>query len=321
MRIAVIGATGQIGTRLVASGLQAGHEVVGISRHRPTTTSADWRSVDAEDPEALTVALRGADAVVTTLGLRYDIATWRDRWVPLTRSVVDAARGAGTALLWLDNCYPYGLPGTPITEQTPIAPRSRMGAVRAEVHEVLRSAAEQLPITVARAADFLGPGVETTLVPWSSLVRASRPGPRRTRLPWIGDPDTSHQYASADEVSRALLTLAEHDPDGPGALTTWILPALAPVTGRDLCTVLARLCGHAVTALVLPQTLLRVVGGVSPLVRASNDMAYLSRHDFLVDDTRFRTAFDWGPVGTVAELLADLRGVPAQIGQDPTPAG
>lgn len=302
MRIVVIGATGQIGTRVVEVAYRDGHEVVGISRRRPAAPAVDWRTADAADPEQLIPALRGAEVVIATLGLRYDIATWRDQWPPLTRSVVAAVRAAEVPLVWLDNCYPYGMTETPITEESPVAPCSRMGRVRAEVDDLLTAAAdEQLPITVARAADYLGSGVETTLVRWSTLEKAARPGGRRTRLAWIGDPDTTHSYAAAGEVARSLLTLATREERT--SQRTWLLPALQPVSGREICRLLAERSGHDVTPMALPTAVLTVAGWVSPLARASNDMAYLSDRDFLVDDTRFRTAFEWGAPGTVGELL------------------
>ncbi len=306
MRIVVIGATGQIGTRVVAIAHRAGHQVIGVSRHTPDRPPVDWHPADASDPEQLAGALADADRVIATLGLRYDIGTWRDRWVPLARSVTAAVRAAGVPLVWLDNCYPYGITTAPITEDTPFVPVSRMGQVRADVAEVLAGAVQEgARITVARAADFLGRNVDTTLVAWSGLEKAARSG-RRTRLTWIGDPDTRHAYASADEVAEALVALATGDPgvtpDGaPGA--TWLLPALEPVTGREICALLARHSGHDVTPATLPKPLLTVAGWVSPLVRASNDMAYLSDHDFLVDDSRFRSAYAWRPRGTVAGLL------------------
>lgn len=302
MRIVVIGATGQIGARVVEVAHRDGHEVVGVSRHSPATPPVDWRTADASDPEQLTAALRDAEVVIATLGLPYTIAAWSKTWVPLTRSTVTAVRAAEVPLVWLDNCYPYGVSTTPINEESPIAPCSRMGRVRAGVNDILEEASGAgTPITVARAADFLGRGVETTLVRWSALEKAARAGDRRTRLPWIGDPDTAHSYASADEVARSLVTLATRE--DRTAQPTWLLPALQPVTGREICRLLSERSGHEITAMALPKAVLTVAGWVSPLAQASNDMAYLSDRDFLVDDTRFRTAFEWGPAGTVGELL------------------
>lgn len=80
VRIAITGATGNVGTTLLRTLVHAGHDVVGIARRTPRRDAAmpvdsdsysepgriEWRSIDlVRDPEpALREAFRGADAVV-----------------------------------------------------------------------------------------------------------------------------------------------------------------------------------------------------------------------------------------------------------------
>jgi nucleoside-diphosphate-sugar epimerase len=71
MRIAVTGASGNVGTALARSLLAHGHEVVGISRRPPGTDSryaaVQWHAIDVTDPDAQTrlrAVFEGADAVV-----------------------------------------------------------------------------------------------------------------------------------------------------------------------------------------------------------------------------------------------------------------
>ena len=77
MRVAVIGATGNVGTAVLRRLAEARRErgdldVVGIARRRPDTTQppyddVEWHSIDVGDTAnvpALTEALRGADAVI-----------------------------------------------------------------------------------------------------------------------------------------------------------------------------------------------------------------------------------------------------------------
>lgn len=68
MRIAVTGATGYIGGRLIPRLIGSGFHVVAISRDAERLRSRSWfsevevREADLLDPEALTVALKGVDA-------------------------------------------------------------------------------------------------------------------------------------------------------------------------------------------------------------------------------------------------------------------
>lgn len=59
MNIAIIGATGMVGSRLVAESRSRGHEVTAISRN-----STDGVAVDVTDTEQLARVLPGADAVI-----------------------------------------------------------------------------------------------------------------------------------------------------------------------------------------------------------------------------------------------------------------
>lgn len=70
MKLAVVGATGKAGSRIVKEALDRGHEVTGISRH-PETLAAHPKlkaiKGDAEDPAGLAALLKGHDAVVSSL--------------------------------------------------------------------------------------------------------------------------------------------------------------------------------------------------------------------------------------------------------------
>ena len=74
-RIAVIGGSGFIGRHLAPKLVEAGHEVVVLSRKRPeaipwrTFLPAEVRTVDVADREALTKALASFDTVVNLIGI------------------------------------------------------------------------------------------------------------------------------------------------------------------------------------------------------------------------------------------------------------
>lgn len=291
MRIAVIGAGGQIGHRLVRVLSEQGQQVTAIARRPPAETLAagvDWRTADAADVDELARALAGCEVAVATLGLPYDITAWETQWPGLTRSVTAALAATCGRLVWLDNCYAYGHSSGPISEDQPLRPASRMGAARARGAAILAQAEDAgLQVAVGRAADFIGRGVDTSVLTWRALNDARRTG----RLSWLGDPRTRHSYARADEVAAALAALALR----ASATGTWHLPALLPTTGDQLCAALADLAGRRVRPAALPGWALRLAGPFSAMARAAADMAYLTTEDFVLDDNRFRRAFDWPP--------------------------
>lgn len=105
MRIVITGATGNVGTALLAA-LEPGHDVVGLARRLPDTTAepyrrAGWRAVDVGERGAdreLTELFAGADAVVhlawAISPVRGDPPMWRTNDHG-TRHVLAAAAAAG----------------------------------------------------------------------------------------------------------------------------------------------------------------------------------------------------------------------------------
>jgi len=94
MRIAVTEAGGVIGRGLVARLLSQGHDVVGISRHRPDSwpSAADFVAGDIRDSVSVGQAVAGADVVAHCA---WDLA-WDAGDTAGTRTVLDAMAEAGT---------------------------------------------------------------------------------------------------------------------------------------------------------------------------------------------------------------------------------
>ncbi len=88
MKIAIIGATGNVGTRLTNEALRRGHAVTALARQASTLPAHDGltaRNVDVADAKALTDALRGNDVVISTV-----------RFLQTTAAqIVDAVKAAG----------------------------------------------------------------------------------------------------------------------------------------------------------------------------------------------------------------------------------
>ncbi|WER47142.1 NAD(P)-dependent oxidoreductase [Cupriavidus sp. WKF15] len=69
MNIAILGATGRVGTRLIDEALRRGHRVTALARTAsklPARESLTRRDVDATDSQALATALAGHDVVIST---------------------------------------------------------------------------------------------------------------------------------------------------------------------------------------------------------------------------------------------------------------
>jgi putative NADH-flavin reductase len=70
MKIAIIGATGRVGTRLIDEALRRGHAVTAIARQAETLPAREGlstRNADVAAPQALASALAGHDVTISTV--------------------------------------------------------------------------------------------------------------------------------------------------------------------------------------------------------------------------------------------------------------
>lgn len=92
MKIAIVGATGNAGQRLVNEAVKRGHQVSGISRHAAGRAPRDdvaWVSADINDPADMASKVAGHDAAILSMpfnGLDFD-------------KVLATAKAAGVRLL------------------------------------------------------------------------------------------------------------------------------------------------------------------------------------------------------------------------------
>ncbi|MEX6501594.1 NAD(P)-dependent oxidoreductase [Pseudomonas zhanjiangensis] len=98
MKIALIGASGFVGTAVLQEALNRGHQVSGIVRQpeklprHPALTAVTG---DAYDAEALAGTLEGHDAVIHAFNPGWGQADIRERFIQGTRAIYAATRQAG----------------------------------------------------------------------------------------------------------------------------------------------------------------------------------------------------------------------------------
>lgn len=113
MKIVVLGATGAVGSRLVAQALDAGHEVVAYVRHPQAIQPRDFLSIiqgNLDDVQAMKIAFAGASAVVSCVGLAFNFsnlphADLMQRVLPL---ITQATREAGVDRFVLLSAFGVG---------------------------------------------------------------------------------------------------------------------------------------------------------------------------------------------------------------------
>lgn len=282
----VLGA-GQIGDRLARLLLERGHCVRMVRRSEvsaPQQARLETVSGDMTDLRFAAQATRGAAVVYDCMNPPYH--RWPDLLLRTARGALHGARQAGAALVALDCLYMYGKAQGPMREDTPMAPVSRKGELRAELSQLRLDAHRRgdVRLAIGRASDFIGPDLPYSV--WSprffERVFAGRAGE------CTGDPDMPHAYTYADDVARALRTLGERQ-SAWGRV--WHLPTAPAESTRALAHRLGAALQLDVRVERVPRWALRVGGVFSPMLRELAEMTYQWEAPFLVDDTAFRTTF------------------------------
>lgn len=323
MRIAITGASGNVGTALLRR--LAGHELVGICRRPPGegayAGAARWHAIDlsaADSTGPLTEALRGADAVVhLAWGFQptHDERYLERLGVGGTRRVLRAAadagvghvvhmsslgayspgdRAAGSDPEYVDESWPTdGVPNSAYSRHK-VAAERLLDSFEPEHAEIAVTRVRPTLIGQRTAASallrYLLPGV----VPHRALALLRvLPLDRRLRL----------QFVHADDVAEAYRLILESRT--PGAFNLAAEPTLGP---RELAAALGAVPVH------LPFGVLRVAAATTWRLRLQQvDAGWLdmARRLPLLDAGRARGELGWAPahdaLGVVREVVEGVR--------------
>lgn len=98
MKIALIGASGRVGSRLLTEALARGHEVTAIARHPEKIAPAKNLRIEAgdvRDPGVTARLVAGHDAVISSTNPGWDDPEIRASTLRITESIIDGVRRAG----------------------------------------------------------------------------------------------------------------------------------------------------------------------------------------------------------------------------------
>ena len=298
----VVFGTGQVGRLVVEQLVDRGFDVVAVNRTgQGDLPGATVIGGNAADPVFTRRVAAGAKTVYFCLNaMNYDC--WADEFPPLQRGVLAGAEAAGARLVVLDNLYAYGpTNGKDLVESMPARPTSTKAATRAAMTvELLEAhAAGRIEVAIGRASDYFGPG--TTHSALGETVFGTALTGRTAQV--MGDPDQPHSYSYTPDVAAALITLATR-PTATGEV--WHLPVAEPHTTRQIIDQVYGLAGHPPRSYAAGRTTLRVLGLVKPAMREYLHTLYQFTDRWVVDDTKFRSAYGDLATPVDAALAATL---------------
>jgi nucleoside-diphosphate-sugar epimerase len=308
----VVFGVGGLGRAVVEELVRRGRRVRAVNRSGAADLPDGVETVraDASDPRAAAQAARGATVIYQCA--QPDYTRWPEEFPQLQASILDAAAAAGARLIIGDNLYMYGAASGPLTEDTPYAPISRKGRVRAQMAEEALAAHRSGKVRVAlgRASNFYGPhcGAQG----WFN-DRVVPPLLAGKTVSLLGNPDLPHTFSYIEDFGAGLVVLGEHD-EALGQ--AWHIPNARTRTPRQVLTAFFEQAGRPPKIGRTPTLAVRALGLFNPLIREVSEMLYEFEEPFVVDHGKFVRTF--GNIATaeaeaIRRTLNWYQGQPAAV--------
>lgn len=158
MKLLIIGATGMIGSRLVAEAESRGHTVVAASRKGSAVGNAQPLPLEVTDVEAVVAAAQTVDLVITAVSPRSS-GNAMDDALGYGGALIEAASQIGKRLMVVGGAGTLNLPdGTPVADVVPEPYRDEAKAMRAMFEMLAQSTAD---FTFMAPAGVIEPGERT----------------------------------------------------------------------------------------------------------------------------------------------------------------
>ena len=286
----ILGANGTIGSILAKDLRRYTSRIRLVSRNPKKINETDeLLSADLSDPAMVEKAVAGSEIVYLLVGFDYNLTVWREKWPRLMRATLDACIKHKAKLVFFDNVYAYDVTAIGhMTEDSPVNPPSKKGAVRKEIADMLMKEVKDGKLTalIARAADFYGPDNEKSFLietVYKNLMKGKRPT-------WFVNADKKHSFTYTPDAARATALLG-NTPDAYNQV--WHLPTdRNTLTGREIAALFIREMKIPSKEIsVLPLWMIKVIGLFIPFLKEMPEMIYQYDRDYFFDSSKFEKRF------------------------------
>lgn len=291
-RHVILGGNGPVGRETALALLRRGIAPTVVAR-RPSalqgTTSVTGDLLSRDDTVRATA---DAEVAYLTIGLPYSSRVWAEQWPIVMDNAIQGCLASGARLIFLDNVYLYGPVDGPMTEATPVNPTTRKGRTRALLVGRLEEAARDrgLVYSIARSADFYGPGASTSVFNTFALDRISA-GKKAT---WLFNADLPHSMTYTPDIGEAMAILGTTQSPAGGV---WHVPTAPPLTGREYVRVAA---GADAETNVMGMSTMRIGALFNSAAREVLELSYQNTQPYVFDSHAFEEKF-----GMAATPIAD----------------
>ncbi|MBP1156938.1 MULTISPECIES: NAD-dependent epimerase/dehydratase family protein [unclassified Paenibacillus] len=240
---------------------------------------------DASEADQVMRISKDADVVYNCTGLPYPM--W-NHLPQIMNGLIDGVSRTNAILVYGDNLYAYGPVEGKVSESSPYHPVGRKTAVRAQAANMLMNAHRQGKIRAAigRGPSFYGPGVTLSVLGsgiFDNLI-ANQP------MDALGNIDAPHSLIYIKDFARGLVTLGAMD-KALGEI--WHVPCDRTTNVRELTQMIATQLEKMPRYRIANKFILTLLSMFNPTMREFQEIFYQYQRPFIMDDSKFRNAFDF----------------------------
>lgn len=296
----ILGAGGAIGTELAKELSLFTDKTRLVSRHPKKVNDTDELfPADLSDAMQVDKAVAGSEVVYLTVGFEYNLKVWQQKWPALMKAVIAACEKHHAKLVFFDNVYMYDRDYLHhMTEETPIKPTSKKGAIRAQIAKMLMDevAAGKLTAQIARAADFISPTNSVLIELGLKYLKKGK------KALWMGNVHKIHTFTYTPDAAKAVALLG-NTPEAYNQV--WHLPTdKTPLTGKQWIALMAGELNVPPKYQVLPSFVMGLLGWFVPIMKEFKEMVYQYERDYVFDSSKFENYFHFTPTPPSASIRA-----------------
>jgi nucleoside-diphosphate-sugar epimerase len=289
----ILGAGGAIGSELAKALTKYTDQIRIVSRNPQAVNKTDQLfKADLTRREEVLAAIEGSEIVYVVVGFPYNLKVWQDSWPPFIHNVIDGCKANNSKLVFFDNIYMVDINHIGnITEDAPMRPPSKKGAVRAEVDRQIIQAYEtgEIKALIARSADFYGPNIGNSVFQ-ETVVNNLMKGKSAN---WLASAKYKHSMTYTPDAAIATAILGNTE-DAYNQI--WNLPTAAdPPTGKEWIEACARELGVKPKMMVASKFIIRMMGLFNPIMKELLEMMYQNDRDYIFNSSKFEKRFDFKP--------------------------
>ncbi|MGB3153431.1 MAG: NAD-dependent epimerase/dehydratase family protein [Chitinophagaceae bacterium] len=285
----ILGSGGAIGIPLAKELKNYTNQIRLVSRNPKKVNDTDELfPADVNDLSQIDKAIAGSEVVYVVIGFEYKLGVWQKTWPPFLKAVIDACKTHKTKLVFFDNVYMYAQSSIPhMTEDAPIQPPSKKGAIRKQLHEMIMNEVAQHTLTalIARAADFYGPdnknsGLNMMVV--DNLLKGKK-------AQAFGDINKIHNYTYTPDAAKATALLG-NTMDAYNQV--WHVPTTKEkLTTQQWIQLIADELNVAPKIQRIPVWMIHMLGLFIPVMKEFPEMMYQYEQDYFFDSSKFEKRF------------------------------